>query len=394
MKIKLGEPIVVAQNPKVYPEDQIPWGEYQFPQMAYTEDGKIHISYAVCEDIANDCGVPREHAISADGGKTWTRVENDEDFTSGLFLPDKSAVRCYNFREAIKMDCPPESFQIPKEPDGELYFWKRHEKVYYANRFSDNSWSMEKKEPNGKWHKVLWDVTLPDNFLRYTECGVIPQNDLIRVKLAPDGKLWGLTYPFFMSEYYKRPVFQPVFMVSDDNGESFEFRSTIVYEPSPDADAYHAVRDGFTEPNIAFLPNGDIICLLRTQDGHANGPTYITRSTDNGYTWEKPEIFDDIGVWPELVTLPCGVQLAAYGRPGVYVRATNDPIAKKWDNRITVLEPEGDFINSCCNVSLLVTGKNTAAIAYSHFKWPDRDGVPRKTILFRTIEVIDEPAHA
>ena len=304
-----------------------------------------------------------------------------------MLLPDGSAVRCYNTRPSIYLDNLPDGFVLPDTPDVEIIFWDEPSHMYYASRFGDYSWMIEKKYPDGEWHKIFFDLKLPDNHARYTSVGVIPRNHLHKLKLAPDGKLWAIAYQFFINGYNGKPVFQPVFMVSDNNGEAFEFRGTIPYEPIPNADRFFAERDGFSEPDIAFLPNGNIVCIMRTQDCRGNGPTYISHSNDEGHTWSKPEIFDDLGVLPSVVTLTCGVTLALYGRPGIYLRATSDPEACRWEERVTVLEPE---VKSCCNASILVTGNNTAAIVYSHFTYPDNNGVPRKTILFQNVEITAE----
>jgi hypothetical protein len=384
MKIKLGRPSVVVQCPRVFPENAIPWGEYQFPGIYHTSDGGFDVRYHMNEDSARAYGEPWAHAVSRDGGKTWKMCAEDDGYTAGIFLPDGSAVRCYNARPSIHLDDLPDGFVLPDTPDGQIIHWHEPSQMYYASRFGDYSWMLEKKSPDGAWHEVCFDLKLPENHARYTSVGVIPRNNLHRLRVAPDGKLWAMAYPFFLNGYCGKTVNQPVFLVSGDGGETFEFRGTIPYEPIPEADKFYAERDGFTEPDLAFLPNGTLVCIMRTQDCRGNGPSYIAYSKDDGRTWSKPEIFDELGVLPSVVTLACGVTLALYGRPGIYLRATDDPEARVWEDRVTVLEPD---VKSCCNASLLVTGENTAAVVYSHFTYPDRDGVPRKTILFRTVEV-------
>ena len=290
-------------------------------------------------------------------------------------------------RKAIRLDENKEYFAKIGEPDDEIVFWYEPSYMYYSHRLGDYSWNIEKKKPNGEWHKLYFDLKLPENHARYTSQGVMPYNNIEHLKAAPDVKLWALAYPFFINGYNGKSVNQPVFMVSEDNGETFKYRSTIPYQPIPEADKLYAVRDGFTEPDVAFLPNGEMLCIMRTQDGNGNGPTYISRSRDEGYTWSKPEIFDNLGVWPNLVTLPCGVTIVIYGRPGIYLRATADPEGKVWEDRVTVIGPE---VDSCCNASIVVTGENTASFVYTHFTYPDKDGIPRKTILYRSLEVVDE----
>jgi len=62
-----------------------------------------------------------------------------------------------------------------------------------------------------------------------------------------------------------------------------------------------------------------------------NHPSYIARSTDKCRTWSKPQRFDDIGVFPQILPLTCGVTLASYGRPRLKIRATSDPAGMHWE---------------------------------------------------------------
>ena len=87
------------------------------------------------------------------------------------------------------------------------------------------------------------------------------------------------------------------------------------------------------------------------------------------------------------LTLPCGVTLLAYGRPGLFLRATADPDAKNWSDRFTVVTPTGltdEHVgrDTCAYAALLPLGDREALLAYSDFNVPGPDGTPRKTIVF------------
>jgi hypothetical protein len=112
---------------------------------------------------------------------------------------------------------------------------------------------------------------------------------------------------------------------------------------------------------------------------------YVCRSGDGGKTWDRPVVFDDEGVWPATVELQNGVALVAYGRPGLFVRASSDPAGRVWGDRVAVVEPRALQTDSCSYSDLVVLDERTAMIAYSHFNYPGPDGLLHKTILVRTI---------
>ena len=174
---------------------------------------------------------------------------------------------------------------------------------------------------------------------------------------------------------------------STDYGRSWDLHSTIPYEGDPQADAAWDERDGFSENNLAFPADGSLICFLRTTDGNGIGPMYATRSTDGGATWSRPHQFDDLGVWPAVVELGCGATLIAYGRPGLYLRATQDPGGQTWSDRVTVVAPGEVGRDTCSYSDLLALDDHKAIIAYSDFAVTGADGLPHKSIMVRTVSV-------
>ena len=167
--------------------------------------------------------------------------------------------------------------------------------------------------------------------------------------------------------------------------------------------------DGFSETALEFMDDGSMIVLLRATGVFLGGPEwnpmYFARSTDGGKTFSEPQEFDKCGVLPNLLKLDCGVTLAAYGRPGIYVRATSDPHGVDWEDPIEVMTGEDrsslmndppkrpnfhQWAGSCCNVDLKPIGPNQAILAYSDFYYPDQSGKTNKklkTILTRVITV-------
>jgi hypothetical protein len=118
-------------------------------------------------------------------------------------------------------------------------------------------------------------------------------------------------------------------------------------------------------------------------------PSYISRSTDGGCTWSKPVKFDDCGVYPQTIALGCGVTLAAYGRPCLYVRATDDPKGVIWDDPIKLMHGTLDtpVAASCYYTTWLALDERTALLTYADFHIKDEEGVDRKCIMVRTVRV-------
>lgn len=98
---------------------------------------------------------------------------------------------------------------------------------------------------------------------------------------------------------------------SSDNGASWSFLSTIAYDPQV------GFMEGYNEPVLEKLENGNLICILRTNQFQ---PARKCFSYDNGATWTEPVVMAGNlqGVDPEMHLLSNGVLIATIGtRPGV-----------------------------------------------------------------------------
>ncbi|HOX05942.1 MAG TPA: sialidase family protein [Planctomycetota bacterium] len=382
--VVLGEPVAVSQAPASVKE----WGPWQFPELERLADGRIHLSYHIEADSATAYGKPFGHAYSKDDGRTWTPAK-EPDGDGGLLLPNGDRLR-----PAPQRSIPASSLKLPKPLFARTGSWGGDYRFYTPDQLGEvaRGYRLERLPAGGKaWSQELPTVKLPDP-LRYVTEGVLPFPSLAHGfahwRPAPDGSTWIVTYQFRRTAAADRAKlgevrFGAIFLRSTDNGHTWDTVSEIPYQPDPAADPNWAKRDGFTEPDFCFLPDGSLFCLMRTQDGTGQGALLSARSTDGGRTWSRPAVFDDLGVMPKLLVLKNGTTLAAYGRPGLYVRASADPAGKEWRPRVEIVK--GDATCSYCD--LLPLGPDRALIAYSDFKWPDQTGAKRKTILVRTITV-------
>jgi hypothetical protein len=379
VNVRLGDPIVVAQGPF----DVQNWGPYQFPALERLPDGRVHIRYHIEADSARAYGLVCGHAVSSDSGCTWEPVKNPAGKgrpyirSVGLILPNGDRLAPVE-QEALKVDRLELPVPFLVRNDG----YSNSMRIFRAEdiRKDYRGWCFCRL-PKGrkKWVMEYAEVNIPGE-TRYAVENVLVLPFLWRMRLAPDGSLWGIHYAYRIidGEVSKSHA---MFIRSTDAGRTWTFLSEIPYQPDSASDSFWDKREGFTEPDVAFLPDGSVMCLLRTTDGSGVGPLYVSYSSDLGKMWSKPAVFDNLGVWPDLLTLGNHVTLAVYGRPGLFLRATSDSSGRQWDERVTVVAHE----RTCSYASLLALDSNTALLAYTDFTRPDSQGRPCKTILVRSV---------
>ena len=380
VQVSLGRPVIVAQASP----DVKGWGPWQFPFMERLADGAVYLEYHVEADSATAYGLPTGKAVSSDRGKTWKAAQSPPA-AGGIALANGDRVA------AFQLPSPKTSELALGEPAARMKgtYGDLPYEFYPAGQFPRDlrGWRLRRLARGAsQWREESADVNIPGE-LMYTVEGVlvIPAFDNARLRAAPDGSLWNAVYgvQWLRDGRPQEKLWNTMFLRSADCGRNWEVLSTIPYRPDATADPHAELRDGFTEPEYNFMPDGSVLALLRTHDGNGVGPMYWIRSTDLGRTWSRPAVFDTLGVWPQLLTLDCGVTLASYGRPGVFVRATADPAGLEWGSKVAVLE--GDA--TCSYTELIALDARTALLAYSDFLYPDAAGRKCKTILVRRVEV-------
>lgn len=389
--ITLGEPVIISQAAPSVKD----WGPWQFPtNLSRMADGGLHVSYHTHSDSASAYGKENPHAVSYDNGASWRHI-NAIPSPDGTLLPNGDRLRIKVLRP-VKA----ERLLLPK-PVAEVNCLTVLCKCYHAGDIPHKycgypierlkkggcEWIIEKHYPEipDEVRCVVHDVL--KNYPAGDPTEYLPMPAIWdSLKVAPDGKIWATTY-LRIDLHDGNIICHAVFLISEGNGKTFKYHSRILYNPDPAGDPLAAKREGFTEPDIGFMPDGSVICIMRTQDSNGNGPSYIARSTDGGFTWSKPRIFDELGVWPQLLRLGNGVTLLSYGRPGFFLRATADPAGLEWGERIQILE-QGH--GTCSYSGLVAIDDNSAFVTYSDFTFPNVAGIPVKTILGRRVTVRPE----
>lgn len=394
--LKIDGPVIA----KMGPESSVGWGPCQFPALKKMPDGRLVLQYHVGQDSCEAYGQESGWLISEDNGDSWRDVSPEEMPAviglSGTKLPDGKYLRSItppnhpvgkDFYKAY-----PNRGRIG-EDNGSGYGWALPAEELPQDLFP-MGWQYGIYDPaTGGDETYFCDLDYPGMNIHFLNTGALvrpfPYDNLC---VAPDGTLWQATYHFGRDPEtleHTAPYLACYFFQSLDEGRTFQLKSWIRYDPDTYAIPGTLHVEGFCEPYLSFLPDGSMVTLIRT--GY-NTPSYIAHSYDGGTTWTEPERFDRIGVFPQLLTLDCGVTLASYGRPGVFLRATDDPHGKEWDDPIEILPfiPLDTWTwgcDSCSYTGLLPLDERTAMLAYSDFRLKDEEGKERKCLLVRKIHV-------
>ena len=122
---------------------------------------------------------------------------------------------------------------------------------------------------------------------------------------------------------------------SRDRGQTWEYLSTVAYDPDIGS-------EGYCEPVIRQLPNGDLLALLRTGGNNRpfwqDNPLCVTWSTDDGKTWNVPVRTGVEGVSPDLCIMSDGTLACSYGRPGADLMFSTDS-GRTWTDHVCI-DPE------------------------------------------------------
>lgn len=143
----------------------------------------------------------------------------------------------------------------------------------------------------------------------------------------PDGTLLAAMYGWFKGDESPVPGqpgsmrYRTFVVASHDRGKSWEYLSTVAYDPG-------IGTEGYCEPVIRRLPNGDLLALLRTGGNNRpcwqDNPLCQTISADGGKTWAAPHRTGVEGVAPDLCVMRDGALACSYGRPGADLMLSAD----------------------------------------------------------------------
>jgi hypothetical protein len=365
--VQLGPPRLVAEGP----DGERRWGRWQFPSLEAGPGGRLLLFVHVEPDSAASYGKARRVYVSTDKGKTWRPDAAAANGAFGLRLANGDWLRTDTVPAT-----PASSIALPPQR-AERISYRTPFQLYLLSELPESLRNIYFQRFTTRWTPESHRLDDPDA-LRYATGGLIPQIWWGDMKRLPDHSIVALTYP-----YYHRsqplPYTAAASYRSTDNGRSWRKAGHILYD-EPDRR-----RDGFTEPALERLPNGELLAVLRTTDGNGVGPMYLARSADQGATWSKPERFTETGVLPRLLQLANGVLVLSSGRPGVDLRFSTDG-GRSWSPPqalVPLPDPSRIQADSCGYTSLAPLGKDRFLITYSWFTPPSG----RKSIYVREVRV-------
>lgn len=411
---RLGEIQVIFDSKRTYRE--LGWGPYQFTQLRRTTKGDVYYSWELGNDKVEDyCELDDYSSALSSDGEHWVvpapadaiPIYEQARFSDGRYFggfePEVQGIDASAWIDKY------EDRKIPV--NGKSCYGELFGNLYYANGIAE--FPMEcttiKVDPvTGKKEsvrsKIIWNHA---PMLVYSTskgerlAATYGRNFAIqsRSMIEKNGSLFFCMYLSGVNpvtgELTKYSHTDGAFVFrSDDDGATWVAQSRVevtdeVVEYVHRTHADH-IKDfeGFSEPRMGFLPDGSLAMILRTG---SKMPSYIVYSYDEGKTWTEPKVFDRIGVFPSIITLGCGVTVASYGRLGVFLRLTDDPAGKVWDDPIPMeltIDREDKKFRSCSYTSLLPLSDTSFLISYSDFHYPSADGKQTKTLLARKVTLI------
>ena len=427
--ITLGAPAVVAVSPPEYGRDPAgrSWGFFQFPDLWRGNDGSLSVVVHVGADSVAGTHEPSQFFSSGDGGRSWQRTTADEtDLTPEIIsLPDGRQTAfgtgrwLYHQRQLLPdgeerwLDATAFGIEPVAGPYRDGY--KVNEYLVYS--FDDIPPARRhfpvacRESATAEWRRYEGTIAFPSLRLAalsramwWNDSGKEEWRELPRrlavpmpqeVTILPDGTLlWPLASQHPAAEKLHTRV---ACLASEDAGRTWQVRGMI-------ADGLDASWGyGFAEQSLARMPDGDLLCVMRTKASGELADTHhlaAARSTDGGRTWTQLPSLAEFSVTPHLVALSNGMVAVVYGRPGVHVKASADgghswgpsqPIVGPSEREILAQSPERWWKHrhdwSCSNTSIVVTGADRFLVAYSDFRHRDSEGRQCKAIEVREVVV-------
>lgn len=338
----------------------------------FTFDGKDALVYGLGRHGGDET---RPAVISIDQGKTWDEPSPDSPFMDNM---QNAGLQTYlKDGTFLYMDTYPIAFDWKIE-DGTAKHW--------TYRLTEFTWRLRRFSAKGDLIKTSQSTLLGlpweavSKFELYGTILELDNGDFLAPFLVHPGRLEDV--PDGMSRAYSVVIAR-----STDRAETFRYVTHFSHE----VDGEPVGDQGASEPDLALLANGDILCLMRSG---SRTPMYQTRSTDGGKTWSEHTSIGWPGVKPKLRVLGNGVLVCstgrgAYGNPQVTcLMLSIDGTGERWE------APFNFHTGPGCSYTWNIERNGKLEIIYSHSSFTKpigTCGLPYQSIKRAVFDIRSEP---
>ncbi len=294
-------------------DDDLGWGQLSHPYLCPLSDQRIMLTYYAypeAQEGADVTTVVDWPAYTDDGGRSWQFGDPMNWVDGPPPLPTyvrKGQVSKANYGYCFGLVALSNGLRIAQTRK----CFRRAPQVYEAAGI----WS----EDGVNWHGPRVVTYHGPTNVYYPDMLVSP-----RALQLKDGTLLGRGY----TKVENQDKYSTLLFKSDDDGVTYEFLSYIA--TAPDAPWGN---QGPCEPGLAQVPNGDLVCVMRT--GGQVHDMLQARSEDGGRTWTRRRI-NKAGVMPNLMMMRNGVLVCTYGRPGNNIMFSTNG-GRSWGREIAVV---------------------------------------------------------
>ena len=404
-------PVVVYQGE----EGDDGWGKHTFPGLTRTADGLIRVMWAYGEDRVGGSSTTFAK-MTVNEGKSW--VPGNSATKAPHLLADGSRFGTFVSRGTTNMFSTNAYTPVQSWSNGSYkrFFAEDLAKDPKAEEYGIVSFEATYQEA-GSDETIRIPVTVnwpyapltvhPGGHL-YTLSGVFALSGA-NTMVSADGKLYAVIYcgGFDSTASSREEALNcgvpaeanNVYIFESADGYTWDFISQILateerMAKSVEVEGTTSGNEGYTEPKMIQMPDGNFFMLLRTGSSRT---LFYSISTDNCRTWSEPAVFDECGVLPQLMKLDCGVTVASYGRPYLYLRATVDPSGETWADHVEIPLandfPTSRYMNmGCFYTGMLALDEDSFLFCYTDFNYPNKKGVGVHTVLTRRVHVVLDEA--
>ena len=137
-------------------------------------------------------------------------------------------------------------------------------------------------------------------------------------------------------------------IISRTEGRCWQYLSTIAV---PD-DAPTGL-EGFGEPCLVRLVDGDVMCVMRVGQHHKQPDQWLRRaySSDGGRTWSAIDRLPAYSVAPQIRRLDNDTLVLSTGRPGIFLWLSGDGRGAQW-NSINLVEWHNKALDELSHIKI------------------------------------------